>query len=153
LKKLNNGLSIVTIINIALISILVCAVGAAMLGAFWSPKYTYTKQVNGYIQRSADGLTWDTSDSSGLGADHWYCMFVTEAGFSGTVTMSWTLFYNNGTVVDSVLPTTTITTLTGAAEQEIFCTADGNGEPGRDWVLSLPTSEAYKIQVVFTGGP
>jgi hypothetical protein len=106
---------------------------------------------------SADPADW-TADlpnrgSNGTYCDPWYSKInITSAGYSGSVTITWTLQYDNSgtwTDVGGGASQVTSTSLTGSAGQTIYASGDGSQGSNKNWGLySLTVGETYRVRAV-----
>jgi hypothetical protein len=106
---------------------------------------------------SANPADW-TSDlpnrgTNGSYCDPWYAKVITTAGYTGDVSIEWTLLYDNSGSWDPVgggANQTTTVALNGSA-QTIYASDDGSIGTNVNWGLwSLTAGETYRVRAVIS---
>ena len=89
--------------------------------------------------------------SNGTNCDPWYAKLnITSAGYSGVVTITWTLQYDAGTWTDvgGGASQITGTSLSGSAGQTIYASADGTQGSNMNWGQYSTSVDEYRVQAV-----
>ena len=146
---------------IAVAIIIIAAVAASVLVY----AYILSTYYGGNVQVvSVHGLLWYNTTNSTSASDWtstlsdignssaWYVKFnTTSSGYSGAVTMTWTLQEDNsGTWTDQSATQITSVTLTGLVGQTIFASSDGSQTQNKNWGPSTTSEGSYRIQVAVT---
>lgn len=103
---------------------------------------------------SAADWTADLPDiaTNGSSCDPWYSKInITSAGYSGAVTVTWTLQYLNvatWTDVGGGATESTSFTLTGAAGDTIYATPTGVQSGNKNWGAYTATADQYRVKAV-----
>lgn len=89
--------------------------------------------------------------TNGTNCDPWYTKLnITSAGYSGAVTVSWTLQYLNvatWTDVGGATQSTSVT-LTGSTGQTIYATATGIQSGNKNWGAYTASADEYRVKAV-----
>jgi hypothetical protein len=105
---------------------------------------------------SANDADWtaDLPDiaTNGTVCDPWYSKInITSAGYSGVVTVSWTLQYLNvatWTDVGGGATQSTTFTLTGSTGDTIYASATGTQGSNKNWGAYTATADQYRVKAV-----
>jgi hypothetical protein len=99
---------------------------------------------------STSAAAW-TSTLSNIGnGSAWYAkMNITSSGYTGAVTVTWTLQKDvSGTWTDQSATQVTGVTLTGSSGQTIYATSDGTQTLNKNWGASTTSVASYRVKVV-----
>jgi len=135
------------IVLIATISLVTTGVIALQLGLFKGGKMTRTG-VSITVEYSIDNITWSSNPDQGSTiVDPWYARCITtSSGYAGLINITWTMVDDASGVELVILSDYTDFTLSGAAGDVIYVTADGLGGPGYDWGPDASTPGTFYIQ-------
>jgi hypothetical protein len=106
---------------------------------------------------SADPADWTATlpdvATNGSLCDPWYSKInITSAGYSGAVTVTWTLQYDSGggnwLDVGGGATQSTSFTLTGSAGDTIYASTDGTQGGNMNWGAYSATADQYRVRAV-----
>jgi hypothetical protein len=102
---------------------------------------------------SSSAAAWTGTLSNIANGTAWYAKLnTTVAGYNGAVTITWTLQYDNSgtwTDVGGGATQSTSVTLTGAAGQNVYASANGAQSSNKNWgQYSTTVDETYRVKAV-----
>ena len=136
-------------------SALICGASAVALSLTrYSPVADHTQtiqQVTYNVEKSLDGLGWNTIGASGT-ITHWFCRIITTtSGYTGNALVTWQLQKSSdqGSTWTDIIGASTQTTCTfdGTTSQIIYATSDGSASGNLDWVTYFTVTAQYRVAV------